>query len=290
MRRAQRQTLYSVLILIVVAAAIGGAIFLINAMQPEEVDPETLCALEGRPPAHTVVLIDKTDGYSCEQAGSIHKVVERTSEDLARGERISVSELDESGRYGRTSQRALSLCSPGSGRDANPLFNNPQQMRERYEELFGGPLDQALANLAAPRSPAPRSPILEAVVRLAQTESFNADQPGRKIVIVSDMLQYSDAGRVDLFNVYPRSRFSVDALPDPYDVAETALDEFGADLTGVDVEVRLIPRVGWEDVQRSTLRDYWEDVFTELGASSVAFRDLPEPNAEDIATIQGCQG
>jgi hypothetical protein len=243
--------------LIIVAAILGGISYAAFMLTPDEYDSETLC-LVGATPPHRVVVIDKTDLYSPQQAGSIEGVILRERNGLEVGERLSLYELNESGQLRNTNR--FSLCNPGAGEQVNPLYRNPDRVQARYEALFADPLERALADLILPKN-APNSPIIEALARLAQEPVFDETVPGRRIVLVSDMLQNSE-----IFSVYGRSRGNLEQrLPSAATVANAVRDTYGDNLRGVEIEIRLIPRDRWEADQRGPLRAYWDEVFDRLG-------------------------
>lgn len=243
--------------LFLIAAVLGGITYLYLTLQPEEYDSQTLC-LVGAVPPHRVVVIDKTDLYSAEQADSIGDLILSERDGLGVGERLSLYELNESGQLRNTN--SFSLCNPGAGEQVNPLYRNPERVQARYEALFADPLDRALADLVTPKD-APNSPIIEALARLGQDPNFDRTVPGRRIVLVSDMLQNSE-----IFTVYGRGRGSLRRrVPDAGEVANAIRATYGDNLRGVSMEIRLIPRRSWESEQRNALRDYWDDVFSQLG-------------------------
>jgi hypothetical protein len=245
--------------LAIIAAVLGGITYLYLTLTPEEYDSQTLC-LAGAVPPHRVVVIDKTDLYSPEQAEGIETTILSERDALAVGERLSLYELNESGQLRNTN--SFSLCNPGAGEQVNPLYRNPERIQARYEALFAAPLDNALADLVLPKN-APSSPIIEALARLTQDPGFNASVPGRRIVLVSDMLQNSD-----IFSVYGRRRGALDARIPPADTVALAIrDTYGDALRGIDLEIRLIPRDSWEAEQHGALQDYWDEVFRRLGVS-----------------------
>ncbi|OLF77657.1 hypothetical protein AWH62_03000 [Maricaulis sp. W15] len=243
----------------IIAAVLGGITYLYLTLTPEEYDSETLC-LAGALPPHRVVIIDKTDLYSPEQAAGIEQTILSERDALAVGERLSLYELNESGQLRNTN--SFSLCNPGAGEQVNPLYRNPERIQARYEALFAEPLDRALADLVLPKD-APSSPIIEALARLAQHPSFDNTVPGRRIVLVSDMLQNSE-----IFSVYGRRRGSLDSRIPPADTVATAIrDTYGDSLRGVTLEIRLIPRQRWEADQHGALMAYWDTVFNRLGVA-----------------------
>ncbi|WP_270374784.1 MULTISPECIES: hypothetical protein [Marinicauda] len=236
--------------LIVVVSVLGAISYAALVLQPAEYDPETLC-LAGEQPAHTVVVIDKTDLYSPRQAELILARILEARDRLAIGERLSLFELDERGELEDSN---FSLCNPGRGAQINPLYRNPTRVEARYQALFERPLQSVLTDLVEPKN-APRSPIIEALARLAQNPDFDRTTPGRDIVLVSDMLQNSE-----LFSVYGNAR-----LPDPRLVAAEIEREYGEVLAGVRVHIHLIPRDGWESQQAGGIQTYWQEIFRSLG-------------------------
>jgi len=243
--------------ILIVLGILGGISYLALVLQPEEYDPDTLC-LAGDTPPHVGIVIDKTDLYSPEQAARIEALVLENRDRLQISERMTLFELDARGELVNTDE--FSLCNPGRGDQINPLYRNPQRVEARYQALFEGPLQAALSDLVEPKE-SPSSPIIESLARLAVTENFDPETPGRRIVLVSDMLQNSQ-----LFTVYGRNRGALESrLPDPRDVAAAIEDEVGDALAGVTIEVYLIPRRNWEREQETVIRAYWSEVFRQLG-------------------------
>ncbi|MFS2318944.1 hypothetical protein RMQ97_13485 [Maricaulis sp. D1M11] len=246
--------------LIIVVGILGVISYAAIILQPPEYDHQTLCVVDEIPP-HRAVVIDKTDLYSPEQADRIAALIRAQKPGLAVGERLSLYELNESGQLANTNR--FSLCNPGAGEQVNPLYRNPDRVQARYDMLFAEPLEAALADLVTPKN-APNSPIIEALAQLTQDPTFDRNAPRRHIVLVSDMLQNSD-----LFTVYPyRQRMDLTSrLPAPTTVAQLLRETYGDGLRGVTLEIRLIPRDPWQQVQQSQMRAYWDQVLRPLGVS-----------------------
>lgn len=246
--------------LLIIAAVLGVISYAAFVLKPPVYDSETLC-LAGTTPPHRVVVIDKTDLYAPRQAEAITWLIHEERDRLAVGERLSLYELDAGGELRNTNR--FSLCNPGAGEQVNPLYRNPDRIQARYNALFAAPLDAALADLVTPKN-APSSPIVEALARLTQDPTFDRTVPGRHIVLVSDMLQNSET-----LSVYGRRRgIMEDRLPPAADVARQVRERFGDGLRGVTLEIRLIPRQGWEVEQRGALHAYWSEVFAHLGVQA----------------------
>lgn len=246
--------------LVIIAGVLGAISYAALVLQPAEYDPETLC-LTGVTPPHTAVVIDKTDLYTAEQAYRIQSLVLGARDRLDVGEKLSLYELDARGELVNTNRFAL--CNPGRGDQINPLYRNPQRVEARYQARFEAPLQDALADLVEPKE-SPASPIIEALARLATEDGFDRDTPGRTVVLVSDMLQNSQA-----FSVYGRWQGDLAArLPAPYRVADAVRAEYGDALAGVTIEIYVIPRPGWEADQQTLLPAYWDEIFRQLGVAT----------------------
>lgn len=263
--RQKKQRNQAILNFVLAGLAVAIIGFSFFALQPEPYDEMTLCELSDELPAHTAIIIDKTDEYSEQQADLIAAVIRRSRDRLDVGERFTLFELDQFGQFDPRGE--FSLCNPGRGDQVNALFRNPERIEERFNEKFDRPLQTVLEDLVVPKE-APNSPVLEAMARLGQTEAFSDRAPQRRIVIISDMLQNSDA-----FTAYGGGGAMPANMPDAITVADTTMRRFGNSLDGVSLEVRLIPRQRYVDMQRGALKAYWDQIFRELGVD-VTWRDL----------------
>ncbi len=263
--RQRRQAIVNLALIVALVAGAGTTFYLVQRDAGQPYDAITLCPIGVPLPGHTAVILDKTDNYTAEQSRLIENVIARTRNRLEVGERFSIFELDAVGEFDPRGE--LSLCNPGRGNQVNPLFRNPQQIEERYRALFDEPLQAILGDLVEPKT-APKSPVLEALARLAQTEAFGAGVDNRRVVLVSDMLQNSD-----LFTAYGGGGALPDSVPPADALSEAVVRRFGTALDGVALEIRLIPRPGFGDLQRGALKDYWNAVFADLGVTAT-WRDL----------------
>ncbi|MEL6858952.1 MAG: hypothetical protein AAFO74_11230 [Pseudomonadota bacterium] len=263
--RQKKQRTQAILNFVLAGLAVAIIGFSFFALQPEPYDELTLCEISDTLPPHTAIIIDKTDEYSEQQAGLIAAVIRRSRDRLEVGERFTLFELDQFGQFDPRGE--FSLCNPGRGDQVNALFRNPERIEDRFNEKFDRPLQTVLEDLVVPKE-APNSPVLEAMARLGQTEAFSDRAPARRIVIISDMLQNSDA-----FTAYGGGGEMPATMPGAIDVADAILRRFGDSLNGVSLEIRLIPRQRYVDMQRGALKDYWNQVFDELGVKAT-WRDL----------------
>jgi len=83
----------------------------------ERVDSDTLCLLNEPLTGHTAILIDRTDPLNSKQTRWLKKEIIRIKVDLKTNEKFSIFLItNASDSFLRP---IFSLCSPGSGKDAN---------------------------------------------------------------------------------------------------------------------------------------------------------------------------
>jgi hypothetical protein len=235
-----------------VAGAFGAAAWLRSVRV--EIDPETLCPLDGPPRGHVVFLIDKTDPLSPDRVETLEAELRATRDRLAAGERLSVFLIHE--RVEQEFAPIFSRCSPGRGEEANELYENPRMIQRAFDRAFGAPVERALAELVRATT-APRSPILEAIHAISVWPPFHDAQP-RELVVVSDLLQ-----NVEAFSQYHR-------LP-PFEevVRGEYLRARMPDLSGVEVRLQRIERApAWAEptLQGEAHAAFWSDYFAAAGA------------------------
>jgi hypothetical protein len=174
----------------------GGIIAATIYYQPVPRDEETLCQkLDGHSAmaaeaAHHVIIVDKSDKWNQAQAARLRNVVVGVRDHLGVNEKMSIFVFASTVEQGFPP--AFSRCNPGRGSDTTILISNPRKWEKRFVASFGEPLDRVLNELTLPTT-GPSSPILEVLIDLTnRQELINPEMP-RRIVLVSDMIQNSDA-------------------------------------------------------------------------------------------------
>jgi hypothetical protein len=144
------------------------------------------------PKAVHVILIDRSDPISGQQAQHIRQVVQRLRDDAVFGTRFDVYTFE--GDSVNELLPVLRVCAPGRPQDANELIENPERVRKRYEDTFALVLDKTINELLR-ASTRPNSPIVESLRAAAQTSfgPFDAGQIPLRATLVSDMVQHSEA-------------------------------------------------------------------------------------------------
>ena len=234
-------------------AAVGVLVALVVvALWPRgEYDPKTLCPQDGDY-SRTAVLIDATDSLSATQVKAIREEVGALRDRLALHEWVGIFVLDEDNLV--LPSPNVALCYPGDESTANPLYENPRQIRRRYEREFQAPIEAALERLAS--LPAERtSPILEMIRAVALDRNFDSTK-GRRLIVVSDLLQ----------NVPDYSHYRTN--PDFGKWRDTAYGrEFlQLSLLDVNVDILYLKRADARSLQTRGHVAFWEDYFDAVGA------------------------
>lgn len=146
------------------------------------------CPVEGVK-GHLLFVIDRTDPLSPSKHRAIVNEIKLMIQQVEQGYRISVYEIDAKNMKG-LSEPVYSECKPRSGKDADPLTENPQLLARKYEENFVQPLETVLERYSGGEEQ-PRSPIIESLIDVVHIEDFGSGVPNRKLVLFSDMLQHS---------------------------------------------------------------------------------------------------
>jgi hypothetical protein len=229
------------------------------ALRPPPIDAETLCRTDRALAAHTFILVDSTDRLEPRHRRRLRAVVAQERTRLKPYERLSIAAV----RPDRPQEPRLlfSLCNPGDGRDANPLFQNTKRAQERFDETFGTELDRAVRRASGGRA-ARASPITASIRAVAADPEFGPSIRARRFVLISDLLEHDPVG----FTLY---------------VSQTDYGRFRAagarapDLNGVAVRIAVLDRPDHADRQTYARERFWPNYFDESDASSVTFDAAP---------------
>lgn len=237
----------------VAIACLGGAFWLVTALEEPPLDKATLCPADG-PTAGTVIVLDLTDPVEPSQLKLIRQRIETVIQSSAVGTLFAVGLV----RPEAAERRArFVICKPQSGEDANELYENPRMIQERYVSDFKKPLEGALSEMLS-SGVADSSPILESLqATLADAPGFPEASYPRRLIIVSDLLQHSSA-----FSFYRGDTWrSFNESPD--------FRRLSRNLEGVSTEILRLPRpraqIGdWEDVD-----DFWVRYLEHQGVAQI---------------------
>ncbi|MCK1388725.1 hypothetical protein [Bradyrhizobium sp. 21] len=173
---------------VAVLAALLGGFFYIKQTRPQ-LDAETNCPKTG-PTAIHVLLFDRSDPITDQQAQRIRQTVEKLKEAAPFGMRFDIYTFQ--GDSTHVLQPKLRLCALGKPSEANQWIENPERMRQRYEGRFSSVLDQTVSELLR-ASKENSSPIVESL-RAAAISSFGSIERGQvplRLTMISDMIQHT---------------------------------------------------------------------------------------------------
>lgn len=223
-------------------------------------DEATLCPTD-RPYPRTIVVVDKTDPFTVSQSRFLRAEIERLRDNMAQYEKLAIYVLNQDNFAAPES--VFELCNPGSGKDANALYQNPTKIRLRFKKKFGQPLADLLADLITGER-ADRSPIMEMIRNVAYMGDFNDQSVKRRLILISDMLQHMPG-----YSHY-RSPVNFEAF-----AASDYFARIKAPLPGVNVHLIYLVRRGQERNQTSKHLVFWERFFQGVGAKLVDVRYGP---------------
>jgi hypothetical protein len=226
----------------------------------DKYDPNTLCPLNA-PYPRTVVIIDVTDPLSESQRLSVRNKLDSLRDDLEKFEKLVIYALDETNFA--SPEPIFSLCRPGTGQDANELYQNPKKIRARYDKQFGDPLDQLLLEVSNKKG-AKVSPIMEMIRNVAYTKDLAANDVRKRLIIVSDLLQhtkdYSHYRTKADYTKFSTSHFS---------------SQVQAPLLDVDVYIHYLLRPKNKQLQSAGHVLFWEQYIAHAGANISGFQIGP---------------
>lgn len=236
----------------VAALAVLAGLFLVQRRTEEQmaIDPGTLCPTGG-PRAMVAILVDVTDPLAPAQAMKLREYVRREVDDADTGTEFSLGMVsDDASRLGAQ----VALCKPHSGADVSQLNQNVRLVESRYEDRFLKPLN-ALFETMITASNAKHSPIMEALQALiGDTPGFVTFDGPKRVILVSDLLQHSDA--MSFYRGEDWQRF----------IASPAAQRLSQSLGGAEIELYLIPRPAGFKGDPAVVEDFWLRYFDHQGA------------------------
>ena len=246
----QRKSMWTALFVMLLLCFAGIPIGM-QLTRPPEVDLEN-CRIDGVLPAHTVVLIDQSDPFSDSDVEWAWQLIFDEAQALKKNGRLTVLGINSDDPD--QGVEVFSRCSPGSPRNANPIYENPQFIRQDWEQKFEQFMRAEVSRLML-NSQSPVSPLVEHLRGIQRRADFRDAAENRKILIISDLYQNSN-----LYSMYDHglntSRF------------DAALDDAQfPDLTGVEVALFRVDRK--RQIRGSDLVAFWTDVLSQRAHADV---------------------
>ncbi len=199
-------------------------------------------------------MIDKTDPLTGSQEDTLRsKISKLRNKDLQLYEKLSIYVLDD--RNYAFPEPRFAFCNPGGRKHANRIYQNPELMQNKFDEVFGTPLNKALADIQLGDT-RPSSPIMEMIQTVGRLRDFRPTPTHRRrLIIFSDMLQ----------NVPDYSHYRT--KPDYRIFKENSYAQrLRVDLGGVEVRIIYLLRNGARHLQTNAHGVFWEQYLESLGA------------------------
>lgn len=237
--------------------AAGGALLAAPALMRTAVAVDADgCPKDFAAPAHTLVLVDASEALAPRHKRLLNAAVTQEARTLPAHGRLSLVALDAANP--EEPRWLISLCSPGDGGDANPLFANPARLRAAWEKRFIDPLEDAARRAGANRGDS-FSPILEAIRSATGDPRWLAAEQ-RSLVLVSDLMENTPA----------RSLYDAD-------VSYRADRDRALTLDGADVRVVFLDRPAKTAVQSTAWARFWAPLLEDSNPGQI------EPGRADAA-------
>lgn len=175
------------LIFFFLACAIGGTYVWITLPKPAVLSADTNCPANG-PSAIAIVLVDASDDLPRAATQEIDKHLVDLLEQTPQHALLEVRVLDPKFTNGRV---LFSRCNPGSGKDFDPIYGNPELAGKRWKERFADPFRKIIPQALAP-TPANASPIMATIqgVALDHFTGRRVAPLSKSLIIFSDMLEH----------------------------------------------------------------------------------------------------
>jgi len=251
--RSRRGSSNSVWYLVIGACVlvIGGALGVAQIMlSGSGIDERTLCRSSG-PVNVTSILLDLTDPLGRTQQDRLRTIIEN---EIAASTTDTMITLGVVSEFPNNWGAKYAKCKPATGADANPIYENPTQIAERYNQEFLTPIKQ-LIDETLTSAAENKSPIMEALQSLiAETPDFTTVPGQKKVVVVSDMLQNSDE-----LSFYRGQGWD-------YFVSRNGEGRLARSLSNVNVEILRIPRSGGNTPSPALVDDFWARYFDLQGS------------------------
>jgi hypothetical protein len=256
-RKAREDRVGVILIAVALAVASVVAYFLYQrAQQRVELDKRSMCPVDG-PQSVTVLLVDVTDELSPPQRQDMRNQLAAAQADIPQYGAFELFTVAPTSEALLTPVRAV--CNPGKGADESDFSSNTKAILKRYREGFAEPLEVAFETIMT-ASDAERSPILQSIQSVALT-AFGPierrDVP-RKLIVVSDLLQFTDD--INFYKGLPTAEQLI---------ASPAFLAARTDLRGVEVELWMITRVDHAKLQTKKLAELWAEIIAAQGGRVV---------------------
>jgi len=225
-----------------------------------QIDKATGCRVDKHPVHTTVSLIDATDVFTPLHLARVKNRLNATALSMPDYGKLIVVLLNSGDATAPL--EIFARCAPRAPERTSQLEGGADYVRREWTENFLNPLLASTNDLGSAK-PAARSPIIATIAGLTQRPDFDGEVADRRLVIVSDMLEFEPAkggykhvAGVDFLKAYQRSALATQTK---------------AQLQNVPVIIDYLQRPNQARVQTDAHRSFWRVWFAEAGARDVTF-------------------
>lgn len=255
----ENKTVIGYIIIGICLAIFGASMISAIALKADPYDPETFCQDEVT--EHTIIVLDKTDSLSSSQQRFILDYINREKDKLRTFEKLSIFTLTENTYV--NPEPIFSKCNPGTGKNANQLYQNPRKIQMKFDRFFSEPLKENMSGLLSDNTGS-KSPIFEMIRELSLREDFGSSVKQRTFIIISDMMHHTPKKYSQYKNKINYQDFSKGSYA--YEVS--------ADLNSVNVKIVYLLRDKLKNIQGSRHLSFWKDYFEDMGAELTEVREI----------------
>jgi len=216
-------------------------------MKPVDIDKTTGCPLRpDKPLPHTLVMIDGTDRLPVRELDYAEALIRTEYLNLPIGGRLTVASI----LADPDTPSEIVICRMPDRAKAGDISSNDAKIRKDFQKVAGVRLDRLRAELAS-GEPQRASPIREMIAVAMDRPDFDSSVPDRRLVILSDFAQHSDAA-----SDYDRT----------FALSEEAHELLDRDLSEVAVRLHYVRRASLSGLQGARHKQAWTSDLEDLGA------------------------
>ena len=254
----ENKTVIGYIIIGICLVVFGASMVSALVLKGETYDPETFCQDEVL--AHTIVVLDKTDSLSISQQKFVLEYINREKDTLGTFEKFSIFTLIEDSYT--NPNPVFSKCNPGTGKNANQLYQNPQKIQIRFDKFFSKPLKENMSNILTDNTGS-KSPIFEMIRELSFRDDFGDDVKQRTLIILSDMMHHTSE--------YSHYKNTIDYK---YFSKKSYAYEMAIGLNSVNVKIVYLLRDNLGKTQGKRHLSFWKEYFEDMGAELADVRKI----------------
>jgi hypothetical protein len=246
----ENKTVVGYIIIGICLVVFGASMVSALVLKGEQYNPETFCRDEVS--AHSIVVLDKTDSLSSSQQKFVRDYINNEKAGLGTFEKFSIFAFTED-TYANPDP-VFSKCNPGTGKDANQLYQNPRKIQMRFDDLFSKPIEENMSSILSDNTGS-KSPIFEMIRELPLRDDFGTAVNQRTLIIISDMMHHTSE--------YSHYKNTIDYK---YFSEKPYAYEVSASLNSVNVRIVYLLRDNLGNIQGKRHLSFWEEYFEEMGA------------------------